>query len=88
MQRVYAFQFMLLGATAIIGAYAEPVSSLPRLFLALVIWLVGWRSTHLLVSVVAPEQREQQTTPPLNPPLCPHRQQQQQKEKRNVEERN
>uniref|UniRef100_A0A0E0I1N1 Uncharacterized protein n=1 Tax=Oryza nivara TaxID=4536 RepID=A0A0E0I1N1_ORYNI len=47
---------------------------------------VRWRSTHLLVGVVAPEQREQQTTPPLNPPLCPHRQQQQQK-KRNVSAR-
>uniref|UniRef100_A0A0E0K5S0 Uncharacterized protein n=1 Tax=Oryza punctata TaxID=4537 RepID=A0A0E0K5S0_ORYPU len=40
MLRLYALQLMLLGATAIIGAYAAPVS-LPRLFLALVIWLVG-----------------------------------------------
>uniref|UniRef100_A0A0E0CS30 Uncharacterized protein n=1 Tax=Oryza meridionalis TaxID=40149 RepID=A0A0E0CS30_9ORYZ len=46
MQRVYAFQFMLLGATAIIGAYAEPVPSLPRLFLALVIWFVGYGAVH------------------------------------------
>ena len=56
MQRVYAFQFMLLGATAIIGAYAEPVSSLPRLFLALVIWLVGYLA--LFMGIMAREWRK------------------------------
>ncbi|KAF0931258.1 hypothetical protein E2562_002606 [Oryza meyeriana var. granulata] len=45
--RLYAFQIMLLGATAIIGcAYAAPVS-LPRLFQALVIWLVGCLSLFM-----------------------------------------
>uniref|UniRef100_A0A0D9VLL4 Uncharacterized protein n=1 Tax=Leersia perrieri TaxID=77586 RepID=A0A0D9VLL4_9ORYZ len=43
MLRHYAFQLMLLGATAIIGA---PVS-LSRLFLALVIWLVGCLSLFM-----------------------------------------
>uniref|UniRef100_J3LHI7 Uncharacterized protein n=1 Tax=Oryza brachyantha TaxID=4533 RepID=J3LHI7_ORYBR len=50
--RLYAFQLMLLGATAIVGACAAAAApvSLPRLFLALVIWLVGCLSLFVFMA--------------------------------------
>ncbi|WVZ73459.1 hypothetical protein U9M48_021762 [Paspalum notatum var. saurae] len=49
MPRVSAFQLMLIGATAIIGAAAAAPAPapLPRLFFALLAWLVGCLSLFM-----------------------------------------